>query len=95
MDDPESSSSRTPGSEPGDGGANPSSGAEQRASGYAKGLRHEIMAAYRQLGGSAFLEQLGRTDPKLFVALLTKMLPQAVEVSGEEGQPIAIVFPPL
>lgn len=68
---------------------------EQRASGYAKGLRHEIMAAYGKLGGAKFLERLGREDPKLFIALLTKMLPQAVEVSGEDGQPIAIVFPPL
>jgi hypothetical protein len=68
---------------------------EQRASGYAKGLRHEIMQAYKELGGAAFLKQLGQDDPKLFIALLTKMLPQAVEVSGEDGAPIAIVFPPL
>ena len=90
--DPESSSGRIPGSEPGDGGSSPSSGKKPR---YAKGMREAVLEAFDRLGGVDYLVQVGRDDPRTFVAVLNKLLPQAVEVSGEDGQPIAIFFPPL
>jgi hypothetical protein len=42
-----------------------------------------------------WLVALAEKDPRSFVQLLNKLLPQSVEVSGEDGAPIAIYFPPL
>jgi hypothetical protein len=62
---------------------------------YAKGMREAVLEAFDQLGGVEYLVKLGRDDPRTFVSVLNKLLPQAVEVSGEDGAPIAIYFPPL
>lgn len=46
-------------------------------------IRDGIEEAYRQLGGIAWLVQLGQNDPKAFAALLAKLLPATQPEGGE------------
>lgn len=60
---------------------------EQRKRGRPKGsqnkttvaLKEGIMQAYNNLGGVAYLEKVGREDPKTFCTLLGKVLPQEMK----------------
>lgn len=42
-------------------------------------VRQAIQVAFDRLGGVDYIERLGRTDPKTFVPLLSKIVPQKIE----------------
>jgi hypothetical protein len=46
---------------------------------YTKDMREAIREAFVNLGGAAYLEKLGRTNPALFVSLLAKTVPQELK----------------
>ena len=53
----------------------------------AKGLlaldvRESILEAFHNKGGVRYLERIADTDPRAFIALLSKLLPSKVEASG-------------
>ncbi|MBU2788921.1 hypothetical protein HFQ13_12040 [Acidithiobacillus sp. VAN18-1] len=49
-------------------------------------LKDDILEAYQQLGGIAWLVQLGREEPKTFAALLARLLPKQIEAGIEVTQ---------
>ena len=53
-------------------------------------LRQDILDAFDRLGGTNWLVDMARQDPRSFIALLSRCLPQAVkaEISGVGGGPI-------
>ena len=49
-------------------------------------LKDAIENAFRKLGGTDYLVQVGRTDPRTFCALLSKLLP--TRLSNADGSPL-------
>ncbi|MBU2787319.1 hypothetical protein HFQ13_03685 [Acidithiobacillus sp. VAN18-1] len=49
-------------------------------------LKDDILEAYQQLGGIAWLVQLGRAEPQVFAALLARLLPKQLEADIEVTQ---------
>jgi hypothetical protein len=41
----------------------------------AETVRNAVMMAFDKLGGSEYLEQVGRTNPAVFITLLARILP--------------------
>jgi len=39
-------------------------------------LKHAIIESFERLGGVAYLEQVGRSDPKTYLTLLAKIVPR-------------------
>jgi hypothetical protein len=49
-------------------------------------IREAIEHAFDRLGGASYLEHVGRTDPRTFCALLSKLLP--TKLSNADGSPL-------
>jgi hypothetical protein len=49
-------------------------------------VRDAIENAFNKLGGASYLEHVGRTDPRTFCALLSKLLP--TKLSNADGSPL-------
>jgi hypothetical protein len=68
--------------------------AGERTVGRAKGtqnkltvsIRDAIERAFDNLGGASYLEHVGRTDPRTFCALLSKLLP--TKLANADGSPL-------
>ena len=45
----------------------------------ARRIKQDVMDAYHNLGGSQWLEKLGKSSPELFAKFALKILPQTVE----------------
>jgi len=45
----------------------------------ARKLKADVMQAYQNLGGAAWLEKLGKQDPSLLAKFVMKILPQSIE----------------
>lgn len=45
-------------------------------------VKESILEAFHNLGGVKYLERVADTDPRAFIALLSKLLPSKVEASG-------------
>ena len=68
--------------------------AGQRPIGRAKGtpnaltvsVREAVERAFDKLGGASYLEHVGRTDPRTFCALLSKLLP--TKLANADGSPL-------
>ena len=68
--------------------------AGQRTIGRAKGTPNQLTAsikdaihnAFEELGGMSYLVHVGRTDPRTFCALLSKLLP--TKLSNADGSPL-------
>jgi len=55
-------------------------GSKNRSS---KELVDQILGALEELGGQAYLEELGKEDPTLLTALLSRVIPRDVTISGQ------------
>lgn len=56
-------------------------------------LRDMVLAAFEELGGTNWLVEVARNDPKTFVPLITKMLPKDVQIDfNNQIEPIQITF---
>ncbi|MBU2754928.1 hypothetical protein HFU84_13100 [Acidithiobacillus sp. CV18-2] len=53
-------------------------------------LKDDILEAYQQLGGIAWLVQLGREEPKVFAALLARLLP-AEKADADDGKTVIVI----
>jgi len=51
-------------------------------------VKDEILAAFEQLGGAAWLVQTARTRPEVFCSLLGRVLP--LQVTGPDDGPIDV-----
>jgi hypothetical protein len=49
-------------------------------------IRDAIEHAFDKLGGASYLEHVGRTDPRTFCALLSKLLP--TKLANADGSPL-------
>lgn len=49
-------------------------------------VREAVERAFEKLGGASYLEHVGRTDPRTFCALLSKLLP--TKLSNADGSPL-------
>ena len=49
-------------------------------------VREAIERAFDNLGGASYLEHVGRTDPRTFCALLSKLLP--TKLANADGSPL-------
>lgn len=49
-------------------------------------LKDAISNAFSELGGTSYLVHVGRTDPRTFCALLSKLLP--TKLSNADGSPL-------
>ena len=49
-------------------------------------VREAIENAFQKLGGASYLEHVGRTDPRTFCALLSKLLP--TKLANADGSPL-------
>ena len=49
-------------------------------------IKDAIHNAFERLGGVSYLEHVGRTDPRTFCALLSKLLP--TKLSNADGSPL-------
>jgi len=49
-------------------------------------IRDAIEHAFDNLGGASYLEHVGRTDPRTFCALLSKLLP--TKLANADGSPL-------
>ncbi len=49
-------------------------------------VREAIEHAFDRLGGASYLEHVGRTDPRTFCALLSKLLP--TKLANADGSPL-------
>jgi hypothetical protein len=49
-------------------------------------IREAIEHAFDNLGGASYLEHVGRTDPRTFCALLSKLLP--TKLANADGSPL-------
>jgi hypothetical protein len=66
----------------------------ERAVGRAKGTQNKLTLsvkeaverAFERLGGASYLEHVGRTDPRTFCALLSKLLP--TKLANADGSPL-------
>lgn len=49
-------------------------------------IKEAIERAFTKLGGASYLEHVGRTDPRTFCALLSKLLP--TKLANADGSPL-------
>ena len=49
-------------------------------------VREAVERAFDKLGGASYLEHVGRTDPRTFCALLSKLLP--TKLANADGSPL-------
>lgn len=49
-------------------------------------VKEAIENAFQKLGGASYLEHVGRTDPRTFCALLSKLLP--TKLANADGSPL-------
>lgn len=49
-------------------------------------VREAVERAFERLGGASYLEHVGRTDPRTFCALLSKLLP--TKLANADGSPL-------
>jgi len=49
-------------------------------------VREAVERAFDRLGGASYLEHVGRTDPRTFCALLSKLLP--TKLANADGSPL-------
>ena len=49
-------------------------------------VREAVERAFDKLGGASYLEHVGRTDPRTFCALLSKLLP--TKLANPDGSPL-------
>jgi len=49
-------------------------------------VREAVERAFEKLGGASYLEHVGRTDPRTFCALLSKLLP--TKLTNADGSPL-------
>jgi hypothetical protein len=49
-------------------------------------IKEAIERAFDKLGGASYLEHVGRTDPRTFCALLSKLLP--TKLANADGSPL-------
>lgn len=54
-------------------------------------IKEAIEQAFDELGGAEYLKQIAKIDPKAFCALLGKVLPKDVSISGGAGEPVKII----
>ncbi len=53
-------------------------------------LQDDILAALKRQGGVAYLEKMSGLEPAAFLALIGKLLPKNLELSGKDGEPLVI-----
>ncbi len=58
-------------------------------------VRHMLLQSLNELGGVDYLKKLAMIEPKAYAALVGKLIPQVTELTGGDGGPINIYFPPL
>jgi hypothetical protein len=51
-----------------------------------KALKEAILAAFEEVGAETYLATVARENPKVFCALLSRVLPMTI--SGEDGGPV-------
>ena len=56
-------------------------------------VREAIERAFDRLGGASYLEHVGKTDPRTFCALLSKLLP--TKLSNADGSPLLVALTEL
>jgi len=49
-------------------------------------VKEAVERAFDKLGGASYLEHVGRTDPRTFCALLSKLLP--TKLANADGSPL-------
>ncbi len=49
-------------------------------------VKEAVERAFERLGGASYLEHVGRTDPRTFCALLSKLLP--TKLANADGSPL-------
>lgn len=49
-------------------------------------VKEAVERAFEKLGGASYLEHVGRTDPRTFCALLSKLLP--TKLANADGSPL-------
>jgi hypothetical protein len=49
-------------------------------------VREAVERAFERLGGASYLEHVGKTDPRTFCALLSKLLP--TKLANADGSPL-------
>jgi hypothetical protein len=54
-------------------------------------VKDSILAAFDEVGGSAYLAKTAETHPAAFLTLLGKVLPIQAEISGLHGGPLQTV----
>jgi hypothetical protein len=54
-------------------------------------VKEAMEQAFEDIGGAEYLKKLAWTDKPVFCALLGKMLPKDLELTGKDGQPIKII----
>jgi hypothetical protein len=59
-----------------------------------RSLKETILASLDDAGGRAYLVQQAKENPNAYMALLGKVLPSDVQVSGFEGGPIGYAVIP-
>lgn len=55
-------------------------------------IKGAIEQAFSELGGAEYLKKIAIMDAKAFCALLGKVLPKDVQISGADGQPLKIII---
>ncbi len=61
----------------------PKSGGRKRGVGNtAAAVRDAVLTAFDRLGGAKYLEEIGRTNPAVFITLLGRILPHELATSG-------------
>ncbi|MGL3710532.1 hypothetical protein ACSYAY_06670 [Leptospirillum ferriphilum] len=56
-----------------------------------RALREAVLKAFDEVGGEAWLVEVARTDPRTFVSLLGRLLPNEVKAEVQSG-PMQIVI---
>jgi hypothetical protein len=60
----------------------PGAGRQPGSPNKAETIRNVTMAAFTELGGKAYLVEVGRQNPAVFIHLLAKILPHELATSG-------------
>lgn len=54
-------------------------------------IKEAVLVAFDRVGGADYLEQLAREDPKTFVPLMLKCIPNEVQGRFETGLPLLVL----
>ena len=56
-------------------------------------VREAINAAFGEVGGTAYLVEIAKADPRTFCTLLSKLVPTSTTVGGDpDGEPVRLIL---